>query len=100
MEKVRGYKTPIWAQACMVLAGLGVVASIILAVVAFYGMQGRMSPAEAWIYVYLSAAVFLWAVPLGTLGAILAEINKYRISWSQKNGIDPEVRLSQDDISI
>ena len=97
MEKVEGYKTPVWAQACMGLAGVGVVTSLAAALLAFIGLQlGKLSEAEAWVLVYVSVALFVWAVPLGALGGILAEIRKHRISWSQKNSMDAEVHFGSD----
>lgn len=93
MEKVEGYKTPLWAQACMGLAGVGVVLAFAAALVAFIGFQlGKFNEADVWLFVYIAIALFVWAVPLGALGAILAEIRKHRLSWSQKNGMDSDIR--------
>jgi hypothetical protein len=97
MDKVEGYKTPIWAQACMGLAGVGVVLSLIAALTAFIGLQlGKFGEGEAWLLVYSSIALFIWAVPLGALGAILAEIRKHRLLWSQKNGMDADIQLGSE----
>lgn len=93
MEKVEGYKTPVWAKACMGLAGIGVFLAIAAVLVAFVGLQlGKFTESDAWLLVYSAIALFVWAVPVGALGAMLAEIRKYRLSWSQKNGIDAEIQ--------
>jgi hypothetical protein len=97
MHNVQGYKTPIWAQASMGLAGMGVLLALVAALAAFIGLQlGKFSESEAWLLVYSSVALFVWAVPLGALGALLAELRKHRLSWSQKNDVDSDIQIESE----
>ena len=92
MEKVKGYETPIWAQACFGLAVVAGGAALFMVLVALMALEsGTIGFPEVWMFAGAVVVLLLWAILVGGLGALLVEVRKHRISWCQKNEIDSDV---------
>ena len=92
MEKVKGYETPIWAQACFGLAVVAGGAALVMVIAALMALEfGIIGSSQAWMFAGAVVALLLWAILVGGLGALLVEVRKHRISWCQKNEIDSDV---------